>query len=136
MNLSDEVLYSSRRDRWAAPLAMIMTSIQILAGLISLGWYYFFVPRTKKILDDFGMEISQYAALVIRQSDLLVNYWYVALIVGIAALAIDFLVIHWLTKELGMVAAIAFGVCGAAIPLTYMGHGHYILHSAMAKIPL
>ena len=134
--LSDEELQISQRDRWATPIAIMMTSIQFVAGSSTFGWYYDYVPRIKKILEDFRIEISPDAVLVIRQSDLLVNYGYVLCLVGPAALAINFLVIRWLTKELGLIAGIGFGICGTAIPLTYMAYGHYVLHSALSKMPL
>ena len=136
MEVLPEVLHFSLRDRWATPLALGMTSIQFVTVLMSLAWYYFVVPRARKILDDFGMETTQDAILVIRQSNLLVNYWYFLLVVGPVAMAIDFLVVRWLTKELGLYAGIAVGVCVAAIPLAYVAHGHSILHSAISKIPL
>ena len=123
-----------RRDRWAAPLAVIVTATHVLAGLFVFGWYYYIVPRWKHDLDSFGIQISNAAILLIGQSDLIVNYWYLLVFVGPTALVVDFLLTRWLGKQSGLRWACLWGVCVTMILLSNVAVGNHLLQQAEAQL--
>ena len=129
-----EVLHQARRDRWATSLAVIVTTVHVLAGLFVFGWYYYIVPRWKYDLDSFGIQISQPAFWLLAQSDFIVNYWYLLVIVGPTALVCDFLVMRWMGKQIGLRLVVLWGVCLAIILLANVVGGYYVLHDAKARL--
>ena len=131
---SPEVLHQARRDRWATLLAAIVTATHVLAGLFVFGWYYWIVNRWKFDLDSFGIEISQPAIWLITQSDFIVNYWYLLVIVGPTALVCDFLVMRWMGKQIGLRWVVLWGVCVATILLANVAVGNHLLHQAKAQL--
>ena len=129
-----EVLHQVRRDRWATSLAVIVTTVHVLAGLFVIGWYYYIVPRWKYDLDSFGIQISQRAFWLLAQSDFIVNYWYLLVIVGPTALVCDFLVMRWMGKQIGLRWVVLWGVCVATILLANVAVGNHLLHQAKAQL--
>ena len=129
-----EVLRQARRDRWATSLAVIVTTAHVIAGLFVFGWYYYIVPRWKHDLDSFRIQVSQTGVWLIAQSDFIVNYWYLLVIVGPTALVFDFLVMRWMGKQIGLRWVVLWGVCVATILLTNVACGHYLLHQAKAQL--
>ena len=104
-----DVLHQARRDRWATPLATAVMAIHFLAELFTLGWYYWIVPRIKYSLEQVGRQIPTDAIVVIKLSDLLVNYWYMLAVAGPAMLIVDFVITRWIARRLGLRVAIGFG---------------------------
>lgn len=133
---SPEVLHVALRDRCATPIAVIFTTMHLLSCLMTAGWFYIYVPRMKKIFDDFGTELSESVLLAIKLSDLFVNYWYIAVFFGIAGLVADFVATRWITKQLGLIAAITFGVCVTAILLSNVAYSYPLMQDAMRNIPV
>lgn len=65
---STDVLFESRRGRWASSVAVLAVAIHTLAWLINLAWYYYIVPRWKQELESIGYELPALAKSFIMQS--------------------------------------------------------------------
>ena len=101
-----------------------------LAGLCVLGWYYYIVPRWKHELESIGYEISRLAVALFRQSDLVVNYWYLLVIIGPPTLMMDFLLTRWMAKQIGLRWAIVYAACVTLTLLCHIAYGQFLLHQA------
>jgi hypothetical protein len=131
---SPEILRQSRRDRWAQPLAMIVTLVHFLAGMAVVGWYYFVVPRWKQELEAFGSELTPAGILLIGQSDTLVNYWYLLLFVVPPLLAVDCRLTRWVGRQCGLRWGILWGICITVIFLINIGYGQSLLFQERARL--
>ena len=129
-NPIDEILHPSFRDRWAPTLAAIITAIHFAAGGLVLGWYYFVVPKLKSEADIFGSTIDQNTAMLIRQSDFVVNYWSLMLIVGLLALKYDFRVMQWGMRQRGLKWGLFVGGSIVTIFLVTVVFGQVIILQA------
>ena len=126
-------LRRSRRDRWASPLAAIIAFTHLLSGVVLAGWFYYFAPRFKHELDDLGIKISSLTISIIGMSDLIVNYWYLLVVISPVALIIDFLVVRWTAKQLGLRFAVAYGVSISMLFVANVAVSHYVLKEALSS---
>ena len=117
----------SVRDRLATSTAAWITFLHFVVGIVVLGWLYFVAPRAKYDLDRLGKALSANTILFIRQSDFIVNYWYLFVGAGPILLTFDFLLIRFVGKEIGVWAAIAIGTFIAAVNLAYLVAGIFLL---------
>lgn len=61
---------------------------------------YYVVPFFKKIFEDFDTELPALTLLVIQLSDVIVNYWYIALLFGLVpAVVVDVLVFRYFHRH-------------------------------------
>ena len=127
---SGEVLHPSYRDRWGPTLAAIITAVHCVTGMLVLSWYAFAVPHLKAEVEGVGSAIPQNAVLLILQSDLLVNYWYLWLIFGLFAVKYDFLIMRWGMRQSGLKWGLSAGGCIATILLFTVVCGQVVIHQA------
>lgn len=127
-------LQRSRRERWAAPLAALGGILHALAGLFVLSWYYFIAPRWKYEIDQAGFAISQNAMLLIQVSDLVVNYWYVIVLAGLVFLVIDYFLLEWLGREVGLSAAFLAMIVIAIVMLSHVVYTHFVFQQETANL--
>ncbi|MEK6261346.1 MAG: hypothetical protein AABP62_22325 [Planctomycetota bacterium] len=131
---SPEVLREAARDVWAPKLAFAAVVVHAISSLIVGGWLYYLVPRYKKVLDDFGGEISAGAMFAIGVSDLVVNYWYALAVFVTAALVVDYLATEWTTRMLGRRWAILSVVAVTIIILSHAIIGFVLFQSMMVEL--
>lgn len=122
--------HQSQRDRLATPIALVVTVVHCLAGLLVFAWYYFFIPRAKRDFDNFGIELSSQVVVLIKLSDVVVNYWYILFALAVPAAVLDFVVVRWICKVSGIGWGIALGVWIAGILLINVAVMYYILDQA------
>lgn len=125
-----DVLFESRRGRWACSVAVLAVAIHTLAWLINLAWYYCIVPRWKQELESIGYELPALATSFILQSDAVVNYWYILIPTAPPALILDFLVARWISRELGARFGLLYGACAVPLLLGIVVYGQFEFHNA------
>lgn len=118
------------RSRWASTLAAVITIIHSLSALIGIGWLYFIVPRSKHILDSYGVELTSQAKFLIHVSDSTVNYWYLLVPVAPVVMIIDFVFTRWIAEHIGVRYASLCGLFIALLILSNVGVGEFLLRDA------
>jgi type II secretory pathway component PulF len=131
---SEIELHQSTRDQWATPLAATIAVAHLLSGMALVGWFYFLVPRFKHDFNDFGVEIPALTILIIRMSDMVVNYWYLLVPVSPVALILDFLVARWIGRQIGLRVAIAYGVSISLLLFAKVAVFQYVLSETKARL--
>ena len=115
------------RDRWAPTVAALVIAVHFLVLLVVGGWWYFIAPRLKQALDQSGQVVTSSQIFLIRQSDFIVNYWYIFFIAAPVILVFDFQLVRFIGKEYRLRAAVAVGVVIAMLYLAYPVAASYIL---------
>lgn len=119
-----------RRSRWASTLAAVITIIHSLSALIGIGWLYLIVPRSKYILNSYGVELTSQAKFLIHVSDSTVNYWYLLVPVAPVVIIVDFVFTRWTAEHIGLRYASLCGLFIALLILSNVGVGEYLLRDA------
>jgi type IV pilus assembly protein PilC len=80
----------NRHDMRSAFIAATVTvGLHGALGFAFFVLMLFVVPRFKQLFAEFGMKLPWATEKIIGISDWLVNYWYVAVLVALALLALD-----------------------------------------------
>jgi type II secretory pathway component PulF len=129
---TDEPIDNRRewRGRWASTLAAVITAGHFLSILIVLGWYYFIVPHSKHVLDNYGVELTSQAKFLIHVSDSIVNYWYLLVPVAPVVMILEFVFTRWIAEHIGLRYASLCGLFIALLILSNVGVGEYLLRDA------
>jgi len=129
-----DILRLSRRDRWASTLAVALIVIHALAILSSLRWYYCTAQQWKLEIEGIGIEVSQVVQLLIGQSDMIVNYWYLLVPVAPPFFVVDFMLMRWIARQVGLRRAAICGICIASIFVINMAFGQFILSEEWSRL--
>ncbi len=117
-----------RKTVWATVCEVIAHGSFALGLLMN---FYFIIPRFKRMVEDFGTELSARTRVVISISDLTVNYWYVFLFLILAGSVVDavgFATFHR-TQESRYVAR-TFSV---VITLTLLVHAAFAVNAVLTS---
>lgn len=124
----------ARRHRWAGTLATVICTLHVAVAAIVFGWYYWFVPRWKHQLDDFGYEITSQARNLIHISDCVVFYWFLLTPLVPIVLCTDFVATRWLARQIGLRFASVVGLFIILLMLANLVIGQYYLIEAKDEI--
>lgn len=122
------------RNRWAIPLAAIFAIMHSFAGIILAGWFYWIVPRAKWDFDQYGVLVPAPALSIIHISDLVVNYWYALILVAPVAVALDFLITWWITRQIGRRFAVSYGLAVLLLFMANLAISQNVLNQTMARV--
>lgn len=100
----------------AGDRAVVYTVIHSVFGAGLLYALLSLVPSFQKIFDEFGVELPGSTVLLIVISYGARNYWYLLVILGAGAIALDFALLKWLGK-VKRSAQTALGVLLILLPL-------------------
>ena len=132
--IASELLRQSRRNRWAFAWAAFLAANHFTALMFVFGWYYWIVPRSKFQIDSMGVYPRDAALLLIQQSDLIVNYWHFLAMIGLLLLISDFVIMEWMSKQLGLTRTLLFAIFVAILILMNVAVGNHILSEEIARL--
>lgn len=75
------------RTTWFATVCEVLAHGGVMLG--GMFYLYFIVPRFKKIMEDFGVDLDVSTKILIGLSDTVVNYWYLLLPLWTSGVAVD-----------------------------------------------
>ncbi|MCA9268334.1 MAG: hypothetical protein KDA41_07675 [Planctomycetales bacterium] len=95
-------------------------ALGLLHGLLWAGVLYglvFVIPRYTAMFEDFDTQLPTMTLLVVYASRLAVQYWYLFVLAGLAALAIDVALLARLARAGGAGLALGAGALLALAPI-------------------
>jgi len=132
--MTDKSTAHEPNDRSAAICAALLTTLHFLANIVVFGWYYFLAPRWKRELNDVGMEVGRTARHLIQQSDWIVNFWYMLVVLVPVALFVDFVLLKWMAKRWGVSRTVVFGVVVAGLILLQAVFAHFTFSTELLQL--
>jgi hypothetical protein len=100
---------NSLRERWASKIAVRFVAIHFLIGLVIAGWIYLSIPLTKYRIEQLALTPVPAARILIVNSDLIVNYWYLFAMLVPIVLMMDFRMLRWTGNWIGLRRTIHYG---------------------------
>lgn len=113
--------------------ATVWTIVHFLLWAVLFFAALFVVPRYVQRFEDFDTDLPRITVLVIDVSWLVQGYWYAALLLGLVALVLDWLVLSSLGK-LGWIRVMIVGVLFALPPLLLGAIGFLAIRLAWLKL--
>ncbi len=81
-----------------------------------------------------GMEVGRTAEYLIQQTDWIVNFWYMLVVLVPVALYVDFALLRWMAKRWGVSRTVLFGVVVAGLILLQAAFAHFAFSTELARL--